>query len=202
MRVKILNTFPIYFGCIIFIAVFMLSFTACDDDECTELRTENLFLTYIPYNGNETLKFLHNNIDTHTFKIYNKETYYTKEEKSGGEGSCPTQYQAFKVNILNQNNNSVFTLKYERDPSLFPNNSYGMTGHSYGFFKFKGPNIFYFKEIFSSSTKRINISGVEYPYGRIIGLDSTSNFIQYLPGAMPGIIRIFINGEKWELIPE
>ena len=183
------------------VATMLLYLTACSDDECTELRTENLFLTYIPYNGTETLKFLHNNTDTHTIKVYNKETYYTVEERIGDEGSCPTQYQAFKVNLLNQNTNQVFTLKYERDPSLFPYNSYGMSGHAHAFFKFSGSNIFYFKEIFSSSTLRITISGINYPYGRIIGLDSTSNYIQYLPGGMPGIIRFKINNETWDILP-
>jgi hypothetical protein len=181
------------------VATMLLYLTACSDDECTELRTENLFRTYIPYNGTETLKFLHNNTDTHTIKVYNKETYYTVEERIGDEGSCPTQYQAFKVNLLNQNTNQVFTLKYERDPSLFPYNSYGMSGHAHAFFKFSGDNAFFFKELLQSSKDSTIVLGKKYIIGRIIGGDTASNFIQYINAI--GIIRIIIKGEKWELIP-
>ena len=38
--------------------------------------------SYVPYQGNEHLKFLHNNTDTQIFVAQGKETYYTTEYAS------------------------------------------------------------------------------------------------------------------------
>ncbi len=203
MKIKVFKKFPLSFRCIALAAVIMLSFTACSDDECTEFRTENLSkeITFIHFNGNETFKYLHNNTDTHTLKFFNKETYYIEEERSGGEGSCPTRYEAVKVSLLNQSTNQQYLFQYERDKSLFPEEpSPGAIGHKYAYFKFSGNNAFFFKELLQSSKDSTLVLGKKYRIGRIIGVDTSSNFIQYVNPI--GIIRMVINGEKWELISE
>ena len=184
-------------------ATMLLYLTACSDDECTELRTENLskLVPFIHFNGNETFKYLHNNTDTHIFIFFNKETYFIEEKRSGDEGSCPTRYEAVKVSILNQTTNQQYLFQYERDKSIFPREpSPGAIGHEYAYYKFSGTNVFFFKELYKSSKDSIVILGRKYPIGIIVGGDTASNNIQYVP--FIGFIQLLIKGEKWELISE
>jgi len=185
---------------IAFAAVLAFQLSSCGDDRCDELKTENLFFEPIEYKGNETFKYLHNNIDTHTFQFYNKQTYYTTPETGGNEGDCPTQYQGQKINLLNKTTGSEFLLQFERDRNLFPRKpDPGAVGIEYTYFKFSGPNCFYYKQMSYSGMDSLIILGKKYPFVRKIGGDSIDNYINY--GGGNGILTLKINGEKWDLIP-
>lgn len=176
------------------VATMMLYLSACSDDECTELKTENLFTNPIVYNGNETIKFLHNQTDTHVFYFYNKENYYTPPTRGGNEGDCPTQYQAVKINIENQTKGVPYLFQFERDEKL--SNIFSVGGeHEY--YKFTSPGSFYYKLLLFTYANSKTVLGKTYPYVYVIGEDTTNNYIYYCDS---GIISIRINGETWERI--
>ncbi len=195
MRVKIVKTFPISFRCIALAAVIMISFTACSEDKCNELKTQKLFTNPIVYNGNESINFLHNQKDTHVFRFFNKENYYTPPTRGGNEGDCPTQYQAVKLDIENQTKGVPYLFQFERDEKL--SNIFSV-GSEHEYYKFTSPSSFYYKLLLFSYANAKTVLGKKYPYVYVIGEDTTNNYIFYCDS---GIISIRIDGETWELIP-
>jgi hypothetical protein len=154
--------------------------------------------SYVPYQGNEHLKFLHNNTDTQIFIAQAKETYYTTEGASQ-QGECAKDYEDVKLKFVNQTTNDVFNLVYERDQVTFPiTPSPGYLDNDYTFYKLSYKNKTYNTQLYFSGNTPIYIDNVGYGGVIYIGNDTTSNYVAYKVGK--GILRIRVNNENWDLI--
>ncbi|MFI5220758.1 MAG: hypothetical protein ACHQK8_00415 [Bacteroidia bacterium] len=187
--------------------VLLFSFTffwcGCNNERLCPNPNAKVFLVYrdnyIPYQGNEKLKFLHNNLDTQIFIGQSKETYYTTEGASN-DGECPKDYEDVRVKFLNQTTNDIFTLAYERAKTMFsPNPSQGYSDNLYTYYKLTYKNKTYSTEYYNSNYNQVFINNVGYIGVAYIGTDSTSNYVAYRWGK--GILRIRVNNENWDLIP-
>jgi hypothetical protein len=155
--------------------------------------------SYVPYQGTEQIKFLHNNSDTQVFIGQGSETYYITEPAIT-EGDCAKDYESVRVKFLNQTTNDLITLAYERDRSLFSiNPSYGHSDNQYTYYKVSYKNKTFNTEVFTSINNTIIINNVGYQAVTYIGGDTTSNYVGYKWGK--GILRIRVNSENWDLIP-
>ncbi len=172
-----------------------------DDSHCPSTNQKVLLKykdDYVPYQGNEHLKFLHNNTDTQIFIAQGKETYYTTELVSQ-EGECPKDYEDVRVKFVNQTTNDVFNLVYERDKSIFSvNPSPGYSDNLYTYYKLYYKGKMYNTELYNSNYTQININDVYYGGVLYIGTDTTSNYVAYKVGK--GLLRIRLNNENWDLI--
>ena len=196
----------IYFILLFLALTFSCAITLCcsnkSDSHCPD-QNAKVYLAYkdqyVPYKGNDTIKFLHNNLDTQVFIGQGKETYYTTEGPSQ-EGECAKDYEDVRVKFLNQTTNDVFTLAFERDRTNFsvvP--SQGYSDNLYTYYKLSYKNKMYYTELYNSHYTQVYVNNIIYQGVTYIGTDSVSNYVAYKWGK--GILRIRVNNENWDLIP-
>ncbi len=200
MKTKI---YTILFFCLAISCAITLSCCKSSDDSHCPSTNQKIALghrdSYVPYQGNEHLKFLHNNSDTQIFVAQGKETYYTTEPASQ-QGECAKDYEDVKVKFVNQTTNDVFTLEYERNKSLFDvNPSYGHSDNLFTFYKIAYKNKNFNVELYSSVNNTIIINNIGYQAVTYIGTDTVANYVGFKWGK--GILRIRVDGENWDLIP-
>jgi hypothetical protein len=174
----------------------VLTLSCCKNDSGCPSTNAKVYITNgnsaIPYQGNEHLKFLHNNTDTQIFIAQGKETYYITEGITQ-EGECNKDYESIRVKFLNQTTNDILEYRYERDKSLFGG---GARVNLYTGFKFLYLGKLYINEFFIASDSLL-IGNQKYPFVAFYGID-TDNYIARSP---LGILRIRVNNENWDLIP-
>ena len=189
------NTISLY---ILVLSSLFFSCSCKQEHTCPNPNVKESLLSpniFVPYIGNERLKFLHNNNDTQTFIGQGKETYYISDNHLD-DISCPTDHQSLRVKFLNNTTNDIFLLAYEYDQALFSSST---SGSPHTFYKFTYKNKTFYSQFYDSDTNTIYISNHPYKYVSYIGND-TNNFVAY--GGVPaGILRIRINSENWDLIP-
>jgi hypothetical protein len=124
--------------CMILCGLFTLS--NCKDD-CAEKKIplKDLQL-YVPYNGNDTLRFLRNSTDTQIFVGQGLERFYVTTKKQEDD-ACPEDHESVRIRFKNTQNNNEIKMEY----------------------------IFYYKESFSgglvdilTSSTSLNINGYIY----------------------------------------
>ena len=151
--------------------------------------------SFMPYQGNEALKFLHNNSDTQTFIGQGKETYYITEGVSM-QGECPKDYESVRVKFLNQTSNDILSIDYYRDKNNFTANQ---SSNAYTFYKVSYKNKSFNTELLYTNSSLMTINGVPYDYVFLIGNDTSSNYDALRVST--GLLRIRIQNENWDLIP-
>ncbi len=151
---------------------------------------------HVPYVGNETIKFLHNNIDTQIFIGQGKLDYYVSDHHAG-EGICPNDHQCQAVKFINSTTNDVFIFRYEYDEGIFQFTS-SSSSNPYTFYKLTYKNKTFCNKFYFSDTNRVIINSQSYQYVDFIGVD-TNNYVAF--ETPTGILRIRINNENWDLIP-
>lgn len=151
---------------------------------------------YVPYTGNDQIKFLHNNIDTQLFLVQGKVDYFINDNNAG-DGGCNHDHQSQAVKFLNNTTNDIFMFKYEYDQTTFQYTS-SSSSNPYTFYKLTYKNKNFFNKFYFSDTNRVNINNHLYNYVYYVGTDSNNCIFC---GYGSGIISIRMNGEKWDLIP-
>ena len=192
------KSYFVLFLVLAFSSAFMFCCSNKSDDHCPNPNVKVSLLyrdDYVPYQGNEKLKFLHNNSDTQIFIGQGKETYYVTEGISA-QGECPKDYESVRVKFLNQTTNDLFTLAYERDKTSFPNI---VDWNNYTFYKIAYKGKIFKNQIYNYNNDSIHINNVFYKHVLIIGFDTTSNYIAYRGGI--GVLKIKMDSENWDLIP-
>lgn len=193
MRAKLIHV-PNYFINLVFLA-FMFIGISCGSDRC-EGGNEKIPLRYrelyVPYNGTETIRFLHNKVDTHTFQATSKQTYYIT--KSSDADNCAKDFESIVVNFMNLNTNEPFVFKYEYDPQMFGMSPAGTANdHTYYKLAYKGKLFAY-----RSALSQTYINNILYVGLHFIGPDTTNNYMAFK--GQKGIVKIAIDGETWEII--
>ncbi len=191
----ILNHVQNQFINLVFLA-FIFTGTSCDYPECEDDGdNEKIQLQYkeiyMPYIGNETIHFLHNKIDTHTFRATDKLTYYITE--SAYAEQCARDYESVSINLTNLTTNDVLVFKYEYDPQMFGAFPAG-TANDRTYYKlaYKGKLFAYL-----SALSQTYINNILYVGLHFIGPDTINN---YMALGQKGIVKIVIDGETWEII--
>jgi hypothetical protein len=149
---------------------------------------------FMPYQGNETLKFFHNNLDTQIFVGQGKETYYTTEYASQ-EGECAKDYENVRIKFLNQASNDILIIDYTRDANTF---TYNQSSNPYTFYKVSYKNVLYKNVLYYSNSNFITINGFAYDYVFFTGNDTISNYTTLRIST--GLLRLKIQNENWDLI--
>ena len=167
---------------------FCVSFFSCTQSEsnCTGTGEKVSFSAQgftVDYQGNESLKFLHNKIDTQIFIGQGKKTYYTTDHSV----SCPKDYEACTILFINKITNDSFNY-------LLENKRYQYYFRGYTFDS----------KILTPSISSLNVNNILYNYVTYFGMagintDTMSNYMAH--AYQKGFIKIKLNGEIWELIP-
>ena len=177
-------------ACIIFIG-------GCKSEHTCPNPNTKVYLEYkdqfVPYKGNDTIKFLHNNMDTQIFIGQVKISYFINDNSGSGD-ACSKDHESTKINFINNTSKDTFLFKYEFDNALFP---FTTNGSPYTSYKFTYKNKFFYSIFYDSKTSIIYINSHPYNYVWFIGSD-TSNCVVT---AAPGIVSIRVNNENWDLIP-
>ena len=139
----------------------------------------------VDYQGNESLRFLHNKSDTQTFIGQGKKTYYTTV--AGNDLGCAQDYEACTITFINKITNDAFNY-------LLENKRYQ--------YKFKDSIFDDF--LFSTGSNIVTINNITYSnvgyfIRKNITNDTNSSYMAYTPSK--AFIKIKLNGEIWELIP-
>lgn len=163
----------------------------CEEPQIVTVSSQNQ--GYMPpYSGADTLRFLHNNLDTQIY-IGQGISYYTcGTEYDGTNPECRTEYQAASYSFFCMTNSNKITFKYCPYSSAKLN---------------KCALIYYFNDIYSGelkvSTGPININGIDYVS---VGYHSlSSDTIQYFAIAYGdnrrySIVKIQYPGDTLTLI--
>lgn len=179
---------------LVFLA-FMFIGISCGSDRC-EGGNEKIPLQYrelyVPYTGTETIHFLHNKVDTHTFQATGKQTYYVTGPAYAEQ--CIKDYESVSINLTNLNTNDVLVFKYEYDREMYGVSPAG-TANDYTYYKlaYKGKLFAY-----RSALSQTYINNTLYVGLHFIGPDTTTNYMAFK--GQKGIVKIAIDGETWEII--
>ena len=180
-----------------FILASVLLFGECKQEHTCPSPNAKVYLQYsnqfVPYQGNEQLKFLHNNTDTQIFIGQGKTSYFINDNTASDMG-CSKDHESTKINFINNTSKDTFLFKYEFDNALFPSSS---SWNNYTFYKFSYKGKIFDLQFTKSDTTNITLNNKKY-YGYFIGTDS-SNYVGY--NLTDRIFRIRINNETWDLIP-
>jgi hypothetical protein len=166
----------------VFCGLFILS--NCKDDCDRVIRTNLVDLDkYVPYTGNDTLRFLRNSTDTQIFVGQGLERFYV----SGGKNSnadCPEDHESVRIRFLNIKNAKEITLIYKYDLSDGVNE-----------FEFYYQNENFNNYIIEATNKsKITVNGVDYLY--VAYHSSSSDTSRYLAFCYPpqngniGIVKV------------
>jgi hypothetical protein len=183
--------------CMILCGLFTLS--NCKDDCDRVIRTNLVDLDkYVPYTGNDTVRFLRNSSDTQIFVGQGLERFYVKHKKQE-DYACPEEHESVRIRFKNTQNNNEIKMEYIFDPSFGsqppnPNTSY----------KFYYNSIDLGERQFSTYEDKIEINSFFYDYVNFYS--TSSDTIYYLafksanyPG-YPGILKIKYLGDTLTLI--
>jgi len=167
----------------------------CDPEpDCDKVITHNIqdLEQYISYTGNDTLRFLHNNLDTQTYIGQGLERYYVRCCKNA-DGDCYEDHESVRINYKHSTSNEIIIVD-------FPFFTTTMANHyvfSYKKFKSVGG--------FQSVPISILINKNTYNYGFIfINSHDTSQYIIFsTPNPeleYSGIVKIKYPGDTLTLI--
>jgi hypothetical protein len=188
-------------GCFILSGLFTLS--NCKDD-CAEKKILLKDLErYVPYTGNDTLRFLHNSTDTQIFVGQGLERFYVTTKKQEDD-ACPEDHESVRIWFKNTQNNDEIKMEY-----IFDNvNFNGYTGVNYQtFYHFYYNNINIGKQVsFKYPSPTITINGREYPTLALFIFSNAPDTLSYLMFRRPidndnsGILKIKYPGDTLTII--
>lgn len=95
--------------------------TSCGyEKECESVIVHNLkdIEKYIPYKGYDTLRFLHNNLDTQTYIGKGLERYYVRCCKNA-DGDCFDDHESVRIRFKNIKNIDEIKMEYVYNPNGF-----------------------------------------------------------------------------------
>ena len=188
-----MKTYSLHIICRVVLCICV--FCSCKQDHSCPNPNEKVALTpgnHVSYQGNEQIKFLHNNADTQVFVGQGKETYYITEEVTK-EGECAKDHESTKVKFQNTTTLNILEYRYEWDKNLFGG---GARVNAYTGFKFiyKGKT---FTDEFYDAPDSTTIGTKKYAHVAFYGTDTNN----YVARNSSGILRIRVNYENWDLIP-
>jgi hypothetical protein len=188
-------------GCFILSSLFTLS--NCKDD-CAEKKILLKDLErYVPYTGNDTLRFLHNSSDTQIFVGQGLERFYVKHKKQE-DYACPEEHESVRIRFKNIQTNDEIKMEYVFDLTEFSVSS--SADNSYTNYKFYSNNAYYGSVLTKDDLKYSTVKSNDKVFNYIRFFYYPNNktyFFAYRPpvdGNYSGIVKIKRQSDTLEII--
>jgi len=162
-------------------------------DNCSDKKIPLKDLnTYVPYTGNDTLRFLRNSTDTQTFVGQGLERFYITDGPSEDD-DCPEDYESVRIRFVNPQTQDEIKMEY-------------------AYYSYQNTNIFIFyyknkdvgSRLFSTLKNKVEINSFFYDYVNYYSesLDTLS-YLAFRSAAYPGyggILKIKYPGDTLTLL--
>jgi len=173
--------------------ILLLTITSCSTecDEPTQIRL-SLQNYYVPYSGYDTLRFLHNNIDTQVF-VGEGLNYFWVTKPPFDDTECPEDHQSLFIRFKNRNSGYTLTLYYVYD--------YWMFGKS-NFLRFELNNSIFINKVSTARTDSIYAAGNLHSIVNLVyfasQLDTSSYLFYKVPaGGFGGVLKFKISDSDY-----
>lgn len=187
--------------------LFSIVVTICNcKNECTPEKINIVDLPkYIPYTGNDTLRFLYNNTDTQTFIGQGLERFFV-DSRIQPEDQCYQQHESVRITFVNQLSSDEIKMEYVFDKIYF-DEARSFLENKFTYYKFYFNNTRYGSVLVNGDLHFRNViaNGVNYNYINVFKYysDTTYYFAFRRPvdNNFSGIIKInTTNNGTFEII--